>query len=849
MVNGYTPKTGRNKDNIKVLRDKLNKMDESIEKWCMQLEITYQSEHMLIRAERSDYCEWGCDFLELKCGKHGSDNEFFISTDSLNMNSERLVKWASKHSDGQILATNITQEAIVDVKYVMKRAAPLVLSFPPLLMSRAFVNRYFPMCLYIILVLIAAYVGKFGWATTGYVVFVSGASAIFPVTAYYFNDAAVSVLILAFCMGSVLFTGVFMQVGAVVLIFGCYVLLLRKTFYDRKGNAMMTVMYLLQIAVCVEHLKHISEQYAPDTLGFHFSWMLVGTVFPQASKNSSYILWTINSAACVNNKVVELGLDIDGGLFLFIFIQAIAFLMFRSFYGMYIMRKLRFKTDIQCIFEGIYIYIVDVFGGLHAVSRMLTGEEKPTFRRIMYVAVGSGMTYFEIYNAVEVFYFRLLISVTDLVFIGSDYSKMSKYLGLEISFEHCHSAGRTLQSSFPQKGSVPWISIDDITKCCQYVKSISVTIGSRTFRGEGLITRNSKGKLFMLSVKHMFPSKGALCFDDVYFGTVTPRPLNQSDDPVVSIDLGPYEECGPDYANAPIIDNLTKDELLSVSTLAFLNSDEGNGGMINLTNQFRIDHRGNGFCVPVDLKKGDSGGAVLAVMRDGAIRYAGAVSKGSSDMNGGNFISWSVQTARDDGLSSDDDADNRLLDTERNRTFNIKRNRSFDWHGRRSQRVEASKQLNDFIFDNETQMSQVARLPYLSEVDDFKDLDTFNNMKSEIAMLEGARNSPQYGDDGDDSGHRSKKRKKTKSSNKDRATHKRRIIFDERTLGKREWKKVYDLQRELYNKLKLVFEEQEAINLFGIMLEGRFPEVRHGRFYYSPICDYVYDVDSDDESF
>jgi len=846
MANGFSPKAGRNKASVKMMMDKLSNMDESDEKRCMQLEITYLTEHMLIRDERSDYCEYECDFLELKCGKHELDKGFLISADSLKMNSEHLVEWASKHSDKKILTADVTEESLLDVRHVAERAAPLLFSLPPLLMSRAFINTYFKMGLYLITFLIIAFCCGFGYATTGYVGFVSIASAIFPITAFCFNDAAVSVLILSCCMGSVLLTGVFMQVGAAVFISCSYSLLLRKSFYDRKGNALMIVMYMLQIAVCIEHLKHIAENYAPNTLGYHFSMMLAATVFPQASKNSSYILWVINSAARVDNKLVELGFDIDGGLFVFILIQAVAFFLFRSFYGIYIMRRLRFKIDIKCIFEGIYIYAVDVFGGLQAAARMLNREEKPTFRRSMYIAVGSCMTYFEFYNAVEVFYLRLFLSAIDIVFIGSDYSKMSKYLGFEISFEHCQSVGRTLQSSFPQSGAVPWVSIDDITKCCEYVKNITVNVGSRTFLGEGLITRNESGRLFMLSVKHMFPKGCSLGFDDVYLGSVTAKPLNMSSDPVVSIDLGPFSDYGLNYIDSPIVDCLTKAEIASVSALAFINSNGGKGSMINVTNQFKADQRGNGFSVSVDLKKGDSGGAVLAVMRDGGIRYAGAVSKGSSDMNSGNFISWSVQTERDDGLSSDEDADNELLNPDRSRSFNMNRNKAIDHFGRRNQRLEASNQLNSFITEHGKKLMEIHKLPYLSVIDDYKDDDTFNLMKSDVAMLEGPRNSPDYGEDDGDPKRRGNKRDKTKSKNKDRAARKRNVLFDAQASSSKEWKRIYGLQRDLFGKLKLVYDEQEAANLFGIMLRGRIPDVGFGSFTYSKAYDYIYDNDSDD---
>lgn len=844
LANGYKPKVGRSRDDNKRLFDKLTNMDEGNKKWCVQLEVIYQKEHMLTRVERTDYCEWECEFLDLTCGSENEKRSSF-SADSLASSADRLVAWADSYNDTEIMAANISNDTLLDLEYVAWRVAPLFFSLPPLLMSRSFTGGYYYLGLYLIVFLGIAYTLEFGGMTTFYVAYVTGASCIFPVTAYNFNDAAVSVFVLSFCMGAVLFTDVFMQVGCVIVIIMGFIMLFKKSFYDKRGNTLLTVMYILQIAVCVEHLAHIGTKFAPNTLGYHVFWSLIATVFPQDGGNASYFLWTIQSGSCIAKKISDMGLELKGGLYLYMFIQWFAFLSFRAFYGVYIMRSLRFKMDFHCVMEGLYIYTVDLFGGVQAASRLLTRQESLNHRRVLYIVVGSAMTYFEFYNASEIFFFRLLFSVSDILIIGSDYSKIPKYLGVHISFEHCNTPARSiLQNAFPQKGAVPWVSLDNITKCCQYVKRIGVNVKSATYCGEGFITKSPKGDLYMLSVQHMFPRLCSMVFDEHYVGEVVAKPLNGVTDPVVSVDLGHYTDYGTEYEDAPTISNLVKGEVCDTSMLVFLNSDEGTGAMINVTDKFRVDRNREGFSVSVDLKKGDSGGAVLAILKNGELRYAGAVSKGSSDMNGGNFISWAIQGARDGHLSSDDESCDHLFDSERSKSFNIKRNRPPTDIGERQIRSETVNQLRFFIKKHGEVLADVDRLPYMAKVEDFKNDDTFNVMKSEVANsinLDSPRGVSFQDDEQAEGGNNKHKgKKRVKSSNKNRAAHKRRVLVTKNTYSPNEWKRVYKLYYEAYEKLRTVYDEVEAQNLFGLMLKGDIPDLSGGHFNYNDGYGYTY---------
>lgn len=845
LANGYKPKAGRRRYDDKNLLDKLTSMDEGNDKWCMQLEVIYQKEHMLTRVERTDYCEWECTFLDLTCGSENEERVYF-SVDSLAASADRLVAWVDARNDTDIMVANVNNDTLSDMQYVAWRVAPMLFSLPPLLMSRSFVGNYTYFGLYLVTFLCVAYLCGFGIMTTIYISYVTVASSIFPVTSYNFNDAAASIFILGFCLGAVLLTGAFMQFGAVITIILSFITLFKKSFYDKRSNTLLTVMYILQIGVCLEHLAHVRDKFSPNTLSYHVLWSLIATVFPQHGGNASYFLWSVQSASVIDDKVGDMGLELKGGLFLYMLIQWFAFLSFRALYGVYIMRSLRFKMDFHCIMEGLYIYTVDLFGGIQATSRLLTRQERMNHRRILYIIVGSAMSYFEYFNAFEVFFVRFFVSISDMLIIGSDYSKIPKYLGVQISFEHCNTPGRSiLQNAFPQKGSVPWVSLDNITKCCQFIKRIGVNVGSATFCGEGFVTRNLKGDLYMLSVKHMFPRQCSMVFDDHYVAEIDAKPLNENSDPVVSVELGHYSQYGNAYLDAPMIPNIVKDEVPDTSLLVFLNTDEGRGPMINVIDKFRVDRNREGFSVSVDFKKGDSGGAVLAVMKNGDLRYAGAVSKGSSNMNSGNFISWAIQGSRDGHLSSDDESCNdRLVDSRRGKTFNVKRNRRPTVIGESQIRSETVSQLRFFLGKHKETLARVDRLPYIANTEDFKDENSFNVMKHDIAnaiKLDSPR-EVRFDDDQQYEGesNKPKGRKRVKSSNKNRAAQKRRILVDDNTYTPNEWKRVYKLFYEAYEKLRTVYDEVEARNLFGLMLKGEIPDLKFSHFNYNDGLGYVY---------
>jgi len=99
------------------------------------------------------------------------------------------------------------------------------------------------------------------------------------------------------------------------------------------------------------------------------------------------------------------------------------------------------------------------------------------------------------------------------------------------------------------------------------------------------------------------------------------------------LSIDPVIKCSVEKNDGVDLTDLTINEYDGVKMQMIVHPD----GNVVTINDFKIyqDHVSG----TVDLKSGDSGSPMLAVLNDGKIRYAGAVSRGSFDEGQGNLIS------------------------------------------------------------------------------------------------------------------------------------------------------------------------------------------------------------------
>merc|ERR1719445_1294812 len=167
------------------------------------------------------------------------------------------------------------------------------------------------------------------------------------------------------------------------------------------------------------------------------------------------------------------------------------------------------------------------------------------------------MTY-EVRSALEFFVLRVVFSLLDNLIIRSDIGRVTKYLGESIDLGG---------SVFPQDGSFPWISLDQVKELAEHVGWAKFrTLGNEEFthRGVGIVF-NTAGKDMLYTVKHLTDEIRECKFDGI--SMLQPRFgfLSRARDPIVCTKIEGYEK------DPPSLKILSPSEVNDVKFLLFIN--------------------------------------------------------------------------------------------------------------------------------------------------------------------------------------------------------------------------------------------------------------------------------------
>merc|ERR1719414_67983 len=298
--------------------------------------------------------------------------------------------------------------------------------------------------------------------------------------------------------------------------------------------------------------------------------------------------------------------------------QWIGSFCFRSFLGAFYISRLRYKIDVETVISGFWVYLSDFFGPLRAVSRMFFGSEKRTSRRLWYAAVGLVLMWYEYDSAREILFLRLMVSIVDILFGDNRYGRTTYYLDFNLDF---------MQFAFPQEGSLPWMSLDTLTKIGEHVHEIVVQKPKGTVRGV-CVALKSGGRSMLYTVKHVARNAELIMVNGNTYSTPNFEALTDASDPMVAMKF--------DDDKAPDVELLRPHEIGNIAALAVLTSDVDGEPKVNIVPDFSI-HKGS-IQGAVDLMKGDSGSPCFSIMEDGNVRMCGVVVAGNPRRGGGNFI-------------------------------------------------------------------------------------------------------------------------------------------------------------------------------------------------------------------
>jgi len=398
---------------------------------------------------------------------------------------------------------------------------------------------------------------------------------------------------------------------AIFLIYGFYT----YVTFVKKTNALRgtgVAMFIAHLILMYEQLKRLDDFLHMDAFSFTVVRAIVNAVLP--NERSGYLVYNVINIAYTMVKYVAPSYKVSCWI-VFIIIQLFCFVAIRCLFGVYVINALRFKADIHSYFTGGLLYSSGIFDGIKYIYAVILGEESVSSRRMAYSAVSLLMACFEAYCAREFFILRIFIFASDKVLWSSVYSNAPKYLDMNIDMK---------RMAYPQDCKSVWVSMKRISEITKHVKRLNVTIGNKNFKGIGFANKHTEsGRASVLTIHHVGD-----CSEVVMDGVVYLRPdvrvMSGADDPIVSIELSPYDG---DYCKD--INLLTSDEVHNIKQVVITSlADEEDEPMMVFSNEFSIDPKGD-LRIFSCLQEGDSGGPVFAAMKDGSVRYAGAVSRTS----------------------------------------------------------------------------------------------------------------------------------------------------------------------------------------------------------------------------
>jgi len=393
-----------------------------------------------------------------------------------------------------------------------------------------------------------------------------------------------------------------------------------------------------------------------------------------------------------------------------------------------------------------------------------------------------------------------VISLVDVLIIKSDIGKVTKYLGAHVDLGN---------SVFPQDGSFPWISLDQVIKLADHVDWAHFTTGcgKPDFRGVGIVFKTA-GKDMLYTVHHLVEDIKGCTFAGITMVRPSFTYVSKSRDPIVCTKIKGYKK------EPPSLNILSPSEVSDVKFLLFINLNENKTKFINVVPRFSI--KNEVLQASVDLKPGDSGGPAFAILNNGSMRYCGTVSAGAPRDGGGNIVTFVVGSGLPGNDSSDDEYENDI-DVAVNR-FNFDRGRlkKASFQSELVNYHRFTKRLSEAIDDFKFFISQ----PIKPDVSDFESSETMDSFLTSLGdkIAEGNKELEQPREDeppdenqrNDEGAHRPNGgKRRAKSSKKDKAARKRALV------------KV----ALVIDSMHAIYDPDDVELMYNTMISGRFPNM------------------------
>lgn len=749
---------------------------------CEEIEEAWEKRRYLLPRERNEYCFNGCTFLNVDCHQHtGSAFEL----PDFSIVTGYLERMANGTYDGWLDSEDVGgfDEDTVNMWMLMfRRTWPLLTSFIPILMNQWKYTSFWGSVAVCLIYIVWNLFGGISVMITLHNCVISLLSLMNSSNSGSMLQSIWTCLIMYVLFGCMFIVGAKGQVLVLIFsILGFFAYLYQVFFVQRKGANAGIFVLLCQLLVLMEQIQYVRHDLMLRSFSGAVVEMLLNAVFPCGKKrllfgNIAAIARTIQREAVFDAHP----LIVIGGAML---LQMFMFLAFRAALGTFYLYVLRYRHSPSNLLWGLFVYTVDTFGGVQYLWRFCTNQERKNGRRIMYCCVNIALNSFEFFWASEIFWFRFWMSIIDKVFLQTHYGKLTHYLEFNVNMS---------QVAFPQAGSFSWTSLRDVWDVAQGVGSILVEKGGRTYKGIGILVGDVKlSRIY--TVKHVVDGCAMMRFKGKTYCNPEWDALGSGDSVVA---------CAVETECEKHLSLIAPDELYEVSHLIYILVDDEGEPMMNVV----VNHRivSNKLVAAVDLKKGDSGGPVIAVLNDGQLRYCGAVSKGSSNQGNGNIMS--IVVCNENVEASSDE--NSLGDV-----AEFGRARRVRFAGHSGDLGEARKCVNNFIVAHHGILSVFQDDHLTLSMDDFENSNLDEYFIQEVLEDKKPQSSDDEKEDGvgppDDRGKKGQ-RKDRKRRQKDKAARKRGGLA----------------LQALVAKLRCAYHPDDVRLIYKQLCKGNVPHIR-----------------------
>jgi hypothetical protein len=562
---------------------------------------------------------------------------------------------------------------------------------------------------------------------------------------HIYNDvAAIAILVISIVLGALMIDDLLGQLTlGIIGLLAFVVTFYRKVTQSRQEDVFSIVSLLLTMKMGSDYCQLVFKElmiYNPATLFIrHF-------VLAMLPWDGRYISFFNNMCFSSGELATQFTMSNDyKSQHLYIFFAGLisyllVFVALRCCLGLVMLRKMNADLTLGTVWTGFYSYSIDVVNPFRIIFVSVLKKDS---RMFWYASIMCVFNVGEFFTAREFFMIRVFMMIFDYFIVQSGLSGVHRFLEYDVDL-----SGMV----FEKPGAFPYFFIDKLMDVKKYCITIISDVNDRdgnvvsSTRGVGLVRKTNYGTN-LLTVHHALVGKDVIRTEDETInepiGNI--ELLGDSVDPPVSIGIHKTKLNGSD------IRDISQNELKLVKYLFVMTPS----GAVCPINDWSID-RGD-IHATVNLKSGDSGSPVCAILSSGVCVLAGVVSRGDHREGSRNLISAIKLQARFSGSPGTDrpyfDVDSHLVD-----------------------RTEFKKLID---------LGYECRSLYAENIDEFPECFPGLDFQREPDDSEPWKYNP---DEGDEDEVRGKRKKNIKSRRKDARARKQQFMvlvdflaFDERT--------------------------------------------------------------------